>query len=141
MNQIREFTGDYRWLSNFWMVPIVYGPWTWPSAEHLYQAAKSIDPQDWKDVYECVSPGAAKRMGRHITMRPDWNDIKLGIMREVIEAKFDQHPDLREKLLATKGLVLTEGNTWGDTFWGVCRGVGQNHLGRILMEYRDAKIS
>ncbi|AZO48067.1 NADAR family protein [Mesorhizobium sp. M4B.F.Ca.ET.058.02.1.1] len=137
MKEILEFSGEYRWLSNFFMVHVTIGQLTFASTEHAYQAAKSLDPVDWKDVIECVSPGAAKRMGRNVTLRPDWEDIKLDVMREITAAKYDQHPHLHAKLMATKGMNLVEGNHWGDTFWGVCRGKGENHLGRIIMEYRD----
>jgi ribA/ribD-fused uncharacterized protein len=137
MNQIKFFDGPYRWLSNFWVSPLRFGPLVFPTAEHAYQAAKSLDPDVWKLISEFTSPGHAKRMGRQIKVRDDWEDIKLQVMTEITAEKYDQHPDLYEKLLATKGMELIEGNTWGDTFWGVCNGQGENHLGRILMAYRD----
>ncbi|RWB40445.1 MAG: NADAR family protein [Mesorhizobium sp.] len=138
MKEITEFRGEYRWLSNFWQAPIEVGGWIWPTNEHAYQAAKSLDPRDWKKIQERASPHYAKVDGRSVNMRPDWEEIKIEVMREIIHAKFDQHPDLHAKLMATKGMMLVEGNHWGDTFWGVCRGMGTNHLGRIIMEYRDS---
>jgi ribA/ribD-fused uncharacterized protein len=137
MSCIKEFTGKYRWLSNFWMAPVQIGKLRFPSNEHAYQVAKSLDPADWMDVLECVSPGAAKRMGQTFKLRPDWDEIKLEVMTQIVAAKFDQNPLLRDALMATKGMELVEGNGWGDRFWGVCRNVGHNHLGRIIMEYRD----
>lgn len=136
MQIIREFQGEHRFLSNFWPARITFGEWTFPTAEHAYQAAKSLDPVDWKDAQECVSPGAAKRLGKTFTLRPDWDDVKLEIMPEIVRAKF-RDPELREKLLATGDAQLIEGNNWGDTFWGVSRGKGHNHLGRILMQVRS----
>ena len=68
-------------------------------------------------------------------MRADWNDIKLDIMKRLNEQKF-MIPDLRRKLCDTYPHDLIEGNTWGDTFWGVCDGKGSNHLGKILMAIR-----
>jgi ribA/ribD-fused uncharacterized protein len=109
----------------------------WASNEHVYQAAKSLDPADWKLIQSQRSASYAKVHGSKLKLRPDWNDIKIEVMREITAAKYDQNPDLFEKLMATKGRMLIEGNHWGDTFWGVCRGKGENHLGRIIMEYRD----
>lgn len=136
MAAITEFTGNYRWLSNFWPAPVTIEAFTFPSTEHAYQAAKSLDPRDWNQIL-VLNPGQAKRYGQRIKLRPDWEQIKLDVMRELTAAKYDQHPDLKRMLLQTKGMELIEGNYWNDTFWGVCRGIGQNHLGRIIMEYRD----
>ena len=70
-------------------------------------------------------------------MRPDWNDIRVDIMRNIVNAKFTQNPDLMNKLLETNDAELLEGNWWKDTFWGICNGEGENNLGKILMEIRD----
>jgi ribA/ribD-fused uncharacterized protein len=129
------FTGDYRFLSNFWECPFELEGIRWPTSEHAFQAAKAVTIEDIKDVLECVSPGAAKRMGRKITMRADWDSVKLEAMRTVLAAKFT-NPDLRQKLLETGDAQIVEGNNWNDRFWGVCRGTGQNHLGKLLMELR-----
>ena len=75
--------------------------------------------------------------GRKVTLRPDWEEIKLEAMREVVHVKF-LAPDLRRYLLNTGDATLIEGNYWNDTFWGMCRGIGENHLGRILMAEREA---
>jgi hypothetical protein len=79
----------------------------------------------------------AKKLGRKCTIREDWDYIKLGIMDQILRAKFEQNPNLMAKLKATAPKELVEGNTWGDTYWGVCRGRGENHLGRLLMKIRD----
>ena len=57
-------------------------------------------------------------------------------MLDVVRAKFDQHPDLAQKLLATGDEELVEGNDWGDIYWGVYKGRGNNMLGKILMRVR-----
>ena len=82
-----------------------------------------------------LSGGRAKRLGR-VELRSDWEEVKIEVMREVLRCKFSQNPDLKAKLIATGDAELIEGNNWNDRFWGVCRGVGQNHLGRLLMELR-----
>ena len=69
-------------------------------------------------------------------MRSDWLDVRLRLMKELVRRKFE-NPELRSLLLSTGTTVLVEGNQWGDTFWGVCKGVGENHLGLILMEIRE----
>lgn len=132
-----SFSGRWRFLSNFQESRIQLGELVFPTAEHAYQACKSLDPKDWQLILGCASPGAAKKMGQRLHLRPNWDKIKLAVMAEIVAAKFDQNPDLKAQLLATGDSELVENNWWGDTFWGVCKGVGQNHLGKILMAYRD----
>ena len=136
MGIISGFSHQYRFLSNFWVAPIEVGGMHWASSEHTYQAAKSLDPEDWSVIQGCASPSAAKRMGRNLTLRPDWESIKLEVMEEILWAKFTQHPDLMRDLIMTRGMDLIETNTWGDTYWGVCKGKGENHLGKLLMKIR-----
>jgi ribA/ribD-fused uncharacterized protein len=137
---INEFQGPYRFLSNFWPVEIVYEGLVYPSVENAYQAAKSVDPVIRKKFTSVNSP-VAKKLGQTIEIRPDWNDVKLGIMEELIRKKFE-NKELRQNLLDTKEKVLIEGNNWNDRFWGVCNGKGSNHLGKILMKIRaEIKIS
>lgn len=131
---IESFSGEYRFLSNFYPVEVVLDGVTYPSVEHAYQATKTLDlerRQDFLDVF----PGFAKRLGQRIELRPDWDDVKLVIMKRLNEQKY-MRPDLRKKLCDTYPQDIVEGNTWGDTFWGVCNGKGSNHLGKILMAIR-----
>ena len=136
MEVITSFTGPYRFLSNFWMCRINSNGWSFPSTEHAYQALKSEDPADWAHIAQIASPGHAKRAGRYLKIRPDWEDIKVEVMRELIEIKFT-NDQLRQMLVDTGDAELIEGNVWGDTFWGVCRGVGENNLGKLLMAERS----
>jgi ribA/ribD-fused uncharacterized protein len=82
------------------------------------------------------TPGKAKRAGRNLQLRHDWEKVKYDVMLDIVFAKFYQHPELAAKLLATGDAELIEGNWWNDTTWGVCNGVGSNWLGRILMMVR-----
>lgn len=132
---ISKFTDEYRWLSNFWPVEVVLDGETYPSVEHAYQAAKT-HPEHREQFKHCTA-GQAKRLGRRVPMRPEWEDIKIAVMRDLIQQKFALDSKLGEELLGTGSMTLVEGNHWGDTFWGVCDGVGQNHLGNLLMEQRD----
>jgi len=138
MDNIESFEGEYRFLSNFYMLPtpIVVEGIMFPSTEHAYQAMKSLDRDDWVRISQLATPNEAKRAGRKLKIRADWDDIKLDVMSQLLRHKF-VIPSLREKLLKTGDAVLVEGNWWGDTYWGVCKGVGENHLGKLLMVTRS----
>lgn len=133
---IDDFRGPYRWLSNFEYAPVSYKGFVWPTTEHAYQAMKSNEVEDWIKVLNLDTPRQAKAIGYKLKIRPDWEAVKYQFMYEIVLAKFTQNLDLCEKLLATGSCQLIEGNTWGDTYWGVCNGSGQNNLGRILMKIR-----
>lgn len=133
---ISTFDGDYAWLSNFYSVSVVLDGVNYPSVENAYQAAKTTVRSKRKPFEYCTA-GQAKRNGRTLTVRPDWEAVKLTIMRDLLEQKFRRHTALADMLLATGDTQLVEGNTWGDTFWGMCQGAGDNHLGRLLMEIRN----
>lgn len=133
---IDSFTGEYRWLSNFWPVVIrLDDGYLYPSVEHAYQASKTLSMAGRATIRRCVYPEQAKKAGKGLEIRDDWEQIKLRVMGDLLRQKF-AHKELRDKLLATGEETLIEGNTWGDTFWGVC-GVGKNHLGKLLMEIRN----
>ena len=137
---IRRFQGEHRFLSNFWPAPVPYEGVVYPSVEHAYQAAKY--PPGVRDQFRRGSPGAAKRLAKAMQhradRRADWADVKYGIMFDLVWEKFRHHPHLKEKLLATGDQPIIEGNTWGDTYWGVdlVTGEGSNHLGNILTQVR-----
>lgn len=133
--KIEFFAGPYRFLSNFHPSPIFYEGISFPTVEHAYQAAKTEDVLDREIISKTTSPAAAKRMGRNVKMRSDWEVIKIDIMLELVSQKFE-NLELRRSLLATGDDELIEGNTWGDTFWGKVNGVGHNELGNILMYVR-----
>jgi ribA/ribD-fused uncharacterized protein len=132
--RIEQFQGEYRFLSNFWPAQVTLDGKFYPSVEHAYQAAKTLDPAE-RSMLAAGSAGDAKQFGKTVRLRPDWGEVRLGIMEGLIRQKFFREP-LRSKLLATLELELIEGNYWHDTFWGVCRGVGHNHLGKIIMKIR-----
>lgn len=132
---ILEFSGEYRWLSNFWTSYLTYDGVDYCSVEHAYQASKTTKIElRW--LISRASAGEAKGLGRRLKLRPDWESIKDSVMLDLLRLKF-QHPHLREKLIATGNALLVEGNRWGDTYWGVCNGVGENTLGKLLMVVRE----
>jgi len=146
-NKIESFHGEHRWLSNFWPCEIEYEGIDYPSTEHAFQAAKTLDETERLQfsvdnvgrVGELgpLTAGQAKAAGKKVSLRSDWQEVKFNVMREVIAKKFTKDNELGFKLLATWDDELIEGNTWNDTIWGVCNGVGDNMLGKILMERRE----
>jgi ribA/ribD-fused uncharacterized protein len=133
---IDSFQGEYRFLSNFWPAQVVFEGITYPTAEHAYQAAKSLDPTERQRIAASPTPAEAKRAGRALKPREDWETVKFDVMERVVRDKFTRHADLRQQLLATGDAELIEGNTWGDRVWGVYQGAGENRLGKILMKVR-----
>ena len=105
------------------------------TVEHAYQAAKSHDEHYRWCIAHCPTHIDARRLGKSVPLRSDWDQVKLAVMEDLLRQKFSQD-FFRSKLKATGNNKLVEGNYWGDTFWGVCNGVGTNHLGRLLMLIR-----
>lgn len=135
---IDRFAGPDRFLSNFHLAEIMWEGRTYPSSEHLYQAMKARTEEEREWVRTAHTPREAKFRGRKIRAAADWAGRRIDAMRSALHAKFDQHPDLADKLDGTGDASLIEGNAWGDTFWGVDAKTerGENHLGRLLMELR-----
>lgn len=138
IEEIKKFSGDYRFLSNFYPSPIKWNKKWWKTVEHAYQAEKFPDNEDLQEeIRSAKYPGRAKKIAWSCgNYREDWDDIKVEVMRKLLELKFE-HPYFRDKLLETGDAYLEEGNTWGDTFWGTCNGRGKNMLGILLMEIRE----
>lgn len=150
---INRFTGQYEFLSNFYHAPMIE-PTTGlliPTVEHGFQACKVQD--DSAEIAAIIldldTPTQAKMAGRQVTLRSDWEDIKVDVMRSMLELKFLQHPKLRLKLVRTHPHGLIEGNYWHDNFWGICTCFkcstsnqrrspsAMNHLGKLLREIRQ----
>jgi hypothetical protein len=135
--KIKEFEGEFRFLSNFWTAKVSYDGIEYPTTEHAFQAAKTLDFGLRWEISQLPTPGKAKRAGRKLPLRPDWDQVKDQIMLELTILKFMNHRKLKEALLATGTAELVEGNNWGDAYWGVVKGQGGlNHLGKILMLVR-----
>ena len=132
---IGEFRGETRWLSNFAKVLIYYNGVAYESTEGAYQAQKTMDEEVRRQM-SIMSPAGCKSLGMALKLRPDWDDVKLKIMEDVNRIKFSQEP-FKSKLLATGNEHLVEGNDWGDKYWGVVNGQGENRLGSIIMKIRE----
>lgn len=133
---IDSFRGQYFFLSNFCEVPVIYDGITYLNNEVAFHAQKTINKEERID-FSMLNPSQAKRMGRRVSLRPDWEEVKFDIMYEICKAKFTQNQSYKENLLKTGDAELIEGNDWGDKIWGQVDGIGENHLGKILMRIRE----
>jgi len=133
---ITSFQGEYRFLSNFHPSTITIKGQVYPTVEHAYQAGKALYRDEREMIQQAISPGQAKRLGKIVIRKPDFEERKLKYMEKCLREKF-KDPRLARLLLNTGSQNLIEGNTWGDRFWGVCHGKGENHLGRLLMKIRE----
>ena len=136
-NVIDDFHGSNFFLDNFFPAKTEYDGETYDTTEHAFQAAKATNFADKFKIMTANSPAMAKMLGRTLSLRGDWEYVKRRIMRDIVRAKFRQHPALAKKLVETGDAQLIEGNTWNDKVWGVCNGEGKNWLGKILMELRE----
>lgn len=138
---IIEFDKEYAFLSNFYDAPCEFEGIVYPTVEHAFQAAKTLDIEKRKEFAAASTPGKAKRMGRSVDLRSDWEEVKTDVMRDCLRSKFTE-PGLRKLLLATGSEELMEGNWWHDNTWGNClcdeclNIPGRNMLGMLLMEIR-----
>lgn len=133
--RITNFAGRFAFLSNFYPVHLTYKNRTYKSSEHAYQARKANNTSQHDFIAKAPTAASAKARGKVCSKRADWAEIKIQVMWDILVAKFE-NPMLRELLLDTGDAELIEGNTWGDVFWGVCGGVGENWLGKLLMKLR-----
>jgi ribA/ribD-fused uncharacterized protein len=133
--QITSFTKEYKFLSNFYPVDIIYNGIIYPSVEHAYQAQKTLDDDIREKISLLEKANEAKAYGKKIKLRDDWESKKMIIMKDLLFLKFTQDP-FRNLLLETGEAQLIEGNWWGDTFWGICNGQGSNMLGVLLTYVR-----
>jgi len=143
---IDNFKDDYAFLSNFYPSIIVYNTIEYPTVEHFFQAMKTMDERVRVFIASLQFPGQAKKAGRQVDLRCDWEDIKLKVMAFGVLQKF-KIPHLRAKLIETYPHHLIEGNWWHDNIWGDCRCAkcsstpGKNYLGQLLEKVRMSAIN
>lgn len=140
IDKIKSFSGEYRFLSNFFKAPFEWNGKTWKTTEHAYQAMKANDESTREYIRNLETAREAKEEGKKIKIRSDWETVKDRVMEEIVFEKFNQNKELAIKLLETKDTLIVEGNTWGDRYWGVCppdSNDGLNKLGIILMNVRE----
>lgn len=141
MNTIAIFDGKYMFLSNFYNASCTFEGKIYPTVEHAFQAAKTLIPEEREEIRKADTPGKAKRMGRAVTLRPDWEEVKTDVMRQCLRSKFSFGP-IAIDLINTGDAELIEGNYWHDNIWGSCTcekcgNKGENRLGKLLMEIRE----
>jgi ribA/ribD-fused uncharacterized protein len=140
---IKEFRGEYYFLSNFYNAKVFWDGITYDNNEAAFQSAKTTDKTVRDFMFAGVDAPTAKKTGRKIQLRPDWEEVKFDVMYEIVKAKFTQNPYLKAKLLETGNEELQEGNCWHDNTYGnclcyKCRNItGKNILGEILMKVRS----
>ncbi len=132
---IDQFKGKYRFLSNFFPALCNYEGIVYPTVEHAYQAAKTTDVYSREVIAGALTAQEAKALGKSVVMREDWDQVKLQVMEDLLRLKFSNR-EVANLLRLTGSEELVEGNWWGDRFWGVCGGKGENHLGKLLMKIR-----
>lgn len=136
------FDMKHAFLSNFYWNDIEFEGIVYPTNEHFFQAMKTLNVEERRVIANCRTPGQAKRMGRKVTLRPDWEDVKVAVMKEGLYRKFSDE-QLADWLLETGNHELVEGNDWCDQTWGSCNCLkhknvpGKNLLGKLLMEVRE----
>lgn len=138
---ITSFRGKYDFLSNFYNTKVAYDGISYKNAEAAFQAQKSLNLNE-RTKFTNLSASEAKKLGRKVILRPDWDIIKLDIMKSIVYSKFNSNLVLKAKLISTGKTELIEGNNWGDIYWGKVENkktgefISENHLGIILMEVR-----
>ena len=137
---IDAFQGEYRFLSNFYKSALLFEGEIYPTVEHVFQAAKTDDAEERAAIRANANPVIAKRKGRKVTLRADWEEVKRDTMLKILRIKFAD-AELAAKLAATGMEELIEGNRWHDRYWGKCQcakcgGEGLNILGEALMQVR-----
>lgn len=137
LTPIDHFDGQYEFLSNFSNHRVLYCDLWFDTNEHAFQWRKAVNKKEAIAIQFADTPGKAKRLGRKCHLVSDWEQIKDQVMLDIVRLKFSQHTLLQRFLLATGDRPLIEGNTWNDTYWGVCKGIGKNKLGKILEKVRQ----
>lgn len=136
-----SFRGNKFFLSNFFKASVYYDGVLYNTVEHAFQAAKTLNLEDRERILLCIKPSDAKRLGHKVNLRPDWKNVRVNIMKELVFQKF-LYPELAKALIAIEGQII-EGNEWHDNFWGACsckkceNKIKENNLGKILMAVRN----
>lgn len=131
---------NYYQFSNFHPLknPLVIDGISYPTVEHFYQAQKTVIPEERQEIANAPNPAAAKRMGKKISLREDWEQVKWDVMYQGVKQKFESDEALKRLLLSTNDRWIIEWTWWGDKVWGMhsLDSKGNNALGKILMRVR-----
>jgi hypothetical protein len=130
-----KFRGEYAFLSNMTSSRVTVDDKEYPTIEHAFQASKTTNKEEREQVRRAETPIEAKRIGRKITLRKDWHEVKDQIMYELCKQKFNKEPFKSMLIKVTEPII--EENTWGDRYWGICNGTGLNKLGCIISKIKE----
>ena len=139
-------------LTNFWESDMIMDGKMFKSSEHAYMWSMCTELGQHElaaRVVTSATPAMAKQISREIPSnidRSSWNQMRLDVMKSVLESKATSCAVFTEYLMKTGDKYLVEATR--DTFWGagfaphLCRTTdpanhpGGNHLGNLLMELR-----
>ena len=133
---IKGFRDQFSFLSNFHLCTITWKGYTFTNSEAIYACEKCGGTPELLKQFSTLSPNDSKKLGRKLPMLPNWDAQKYTVMLAILREKFAQNQSLRDKLIATGNVYIEETNYWKDHDWGVCNGIGQNNLGKLLMQVR-----
>lgn len=137
---ITALTGKYRFLANEIACMISYENESYPSVAHAFHAAKTLDLTIRAKIKKATRFYEVRQLGRDANPRPDWKEVRLSIMEDLLRQKFN-YPEFKKVLLSTGNEILINGNSRGETFWGAIRvehkWVGENNLGKLLTKIRE----
>lgn len=138
MTYYSQFRGNLNFLSNMYESKFVIDSIEYKSVEHYFQSMKTLNEEEKRNIINSKNPMEAKKIGKEVKLRKDWNSIKDTVMFDGVFAKFKQNKDLAAKLLHTDDSLLVEKNSWGDRYWGVDydTNIGLNKLGKILKKVK-----
>ena len=128
-----QFRGELAFLSNLFETEIAVAGMKFRNVEAAFQSFKDEKRQQ---EFEKLDGVAAKKLGRKVNLKKDWEQKKDSLMYELLKIKFT-NAELKQKLIETGDVVLVEINHWGDKYWGVFKGQGKNQLGNLLMKIRE----
>lgn len=143
--EVSSFTGPFQCFSNFFESQVKLDGMEFNTVEAAFQAAKTLDFDKRREI-STLAPHMAKRVGRNVLLRPEWESIKEPIMLHLLLQKFAPGTNFRRILMSTKGRHICEGNTWHDNIWGDCtcpdcrNKPGKNLMGKLLMYIRDTPL-
>lgn len=141
MKIIDSFTGEFKFLNNAFPCNVEYQAMDCKSAEHAYQMAKMIDADSLDrnlhmDIADADTITKARRLGRSKPVSSGWDQLRLNVMEQILESKFENF-ELGIQLMLTGDAQLVQGME-NDLFWGQnSAGLGENQMGLLLMKVRD----
>ncbi|MCT4353450.1 NADAR family protein [Streptomyces sp. Je 1-79] len=118
-------------LRNDYPAPISVGEVVYPSVAHAYWALSVTRPESRSAIAAADTAAAAHKLAAATARRENWEHVRAAVMTRLLRAKYDQHPELAEILLATDGATVVYDDV-DSAFWGDNAGRGRNWTGRLL---------